>query len=382
MAWNAAYYDAGEQSKQWVFTIFFETQSLADSWCDQLPNVGCFAESYGNAQVELAPTTEAAHIQGFVVLKSNIIKKTLIRRLKQWCGVSIEPWVARMKGTIEQCEKYCTKEESRAPDCEPVIWGVKPLRQQGKRTDLEGAIDALADLPAHLHPQEKMRRLAANKAHHSVIVRHSRGLEALTSLTQQRRVAPALQWRAWQEDLVERLAEEPNDRTIVWVYDPEGKRGKSKLILHFLSRSEAASLEGKLADMIYLYNSERIVFFDIPRGVSTAPEKSGHLYTMGERLKNGVLNSTKYVPVMKIFDAPHVVYMSNSPPPAGVWSQDRLVVYKLLSDDSFEVETPESAAHPPFQAASSSSDGSPISTVATSSENPFEGIIIADSDVE
>lgn len=384
MEYDPTLYDDGTQGCKWVFTIHFADVETADFWCDQLSTVTGFAGSYGMAQVELAPSTGAVHVQGFVVLKSNMTKKALIARLKSWCTVPIQPWVARMKGTIEQCEKYCSKTDSRAPGCTPNVWGVRPENRQGSRTDLQTYVDALNQLPTDLPHQEKSRRLANVPELQTTFVKYHKGLAELARMKQTtvEKPIPTGGWRHWQQDLIERLDAPADDRTIVWVYDPEGKQGKSRLVLHYLSRKTGICLEGRIENMCFQFQgTEKVAFFDIPRGVATDQKTSGHLYTMAERLKNGFLNSTKYMPEVKIFDPPHVVYMSNSLPPEGVWSKDRLVQYTLLGPDSFEVyENQSGAENPPFLAESSATNGNPISTDTSSAANPFLNIEIPDNE--
>ena len=121
----------------------------------------------------------------------------------------------------------------------------------------------------------------------------------------------------------EKLTAEPDRRTILWYTDEEGGAGKSTFTSYYVCNEEmdAVMLSGKVADMAYTYQGERVVFFDVSR---TQAECMDHLYSFAEMLKNGVINSTKYVPVLKTFKPPHVVFFSNSAPVFGKWSADRV----------------------------------------------------------
>jgi hypothetical protein len=55
-----------------------------------------------------------------------------------------------------------------------------------------------------------------------------------------------------------------------------------------------------------------------------------HLYTMAEHLlKNGMLFSSKYESRVRVFDPPHVLFMSNQRPADGAWSADRVRLIDL-----------------------------------------------------
>lgn len=267
---------------------------------------------YGGAQWEVAPTTQQLHIQGFCVFSKNMRMSALkkVHATAHW---------ELMKGTLEQSEAYCSKAETRLEGTEPKVWGLRPVNEQGRRTDLETAIDALKS--ASGPPAKRLRTLA--REHSSVFVKFHRGLESLAAMLSEREPFPKPEWRPWQATLVETLTAEPDRRTILWFTDEEGGAGKSTITSYYVCNEEmdAVMLSGKVADMAYTYQGERVVFFDVSR---TQAECMDHLYSFAEMLKNGVINSTKYVPVLKTFKPPHVVFFSNSAPVFGKWSADRV----------------------------------------------------------
>ncbi len=117
------------------------------------------------------------------------------------------------------------------------------------------------------------------------------------------------------------LAGEPDDRTIIWVTDPQGGSGKSRLARHLIMEHGACLLGGRVQDMAYQYDNERIVIFDVSRAQA---EYSDHLYTMAEALKNGTLVSTKYESEMKLFGPPHVIFFCNFSWNRDKWTGDRV----------------------------------------------------------
>lgn len=238
-----------------------------------------------------------------------------------------------MNGDVKQNLDYTSKPIPGHPDpkianapppLRPAVrWGTPP--QQGKRNDLHDAIESVR--AASGNPSKKLRLIA--EEHPSVFIKYHRGIERYIKLTSEPPKKPHPgKWREWQQWLVDYLTTKPNDRNILWVYDPDGNQGKSTFVNYFTSNfpSEYISLEGKSADMAYAYDDQRVVFFDIARA---NVEMTDYLYNVAEKLKNGQLFSSKYDSGVKIFDPPHVVFMSNSLPTPGKWSEDRCILVNL-----------------------------------------------------
>jgi hypothetical protein len=90
---------------------------------------------------------------------------------------------------------------------------------------------------------------------------------------------------------------------------------------------DAIELGGREVDISFGYNGQRIVCFDIPR--PTPINTYSDAFICAERLKNGGIFSTKFFSKFKRFNPPHVVFFSNSPPPEGLWTKDRLQLITL-----------------------------------------------------
>ena len=135
-------------------------------------------------------------------------------------------------------------------------------------------------------------------------------------------------WHRWQQTVLTACLLEPNRRKIHWIYDSVGNRGKSYLSSYLVTNPEYNAIElcGKVADMAYAYNGERVVIFDIVRSQA---EHIDHLYDFAERLKNGRIFSGKYESRTKIFNPPHVFFFANFAPDYTKWSQDRYDVMNL-----------------------------------------------------
>lgn len=223
----------------------------------------------------------------------------------------------KRRGTAEQARDYCMKEDSRIEG--PWEFG-EFAGGQGKRTDLDSA--------AELVKQKGARAVAEEMP--TVYLKFHRGLHALEQALEKPRPDPDFVPRPWQSRVLAAIAQPPNDRTIIWVKDTLGNQGKSRLALYLQRERGAVQLKGRVADMAYMYNKERIVVIDVPR---TYADNMDHLYAFAEELKNGVVISTKYESCRKMFDPPHVLFFANFCPASDKWSSDRVVQFDLQNPD-------------------------------------------------
>lgn len=192
--------------------------------------------------------------------------------------------------------------------------------EQGRRTDLEAAVAALRE--------GGIKRVAQECP--TAFVKFSRGLRELQRELEVRPSDPDFVPRYWQQVVLDQLSLPADDRTIFWVTDTYGGKGKSRLAKHLLLEHGAVQLEGKVADMAYMYDKEPIVIFDITRA---AVETSGHLYSFAEKLKNGILTSTKYESCQKVFKPPHVIFFANTSYDPTMWTEDRVIEIDLNNPD-------------------------------------------------
>lgn len=121
----------------------------------------------------------------------------------------------------------------------------------------------------------------------------------------------ATEWKPWQEGILEMIEEIPDTRTITWIYDEKGNIGKSHLTTYLAAQDKAYCPDvTKIADILYGYNYQPIVIFDIPR---SKQEHMEHLYTAMEQFKNGRFFAGKYESKTMVFEPPHVIVFANFP---------------------------------------------------------------------
>lgn len=132
----------------------------------------------------------------------------------------------------------------------------------------------------------------------------------------------------WQLQIMEIIAQEPDERTIHWVYDPVGNMGKSQLCKYLVVKHNALVLTGKSSDMFHLLakfpHKRTIILVDVPRHGFNYIN-----YTALEMIKNGLVCSGKYEGAQLVFDCPHVIVFANELPDTRAYSQDRLHIIKI-----------------------------------------------------
>lgn len=129
----------------------------------------------------------------------------------------------------------------------------------------------------------------------------------------------------WQQELVDLLTTEPDDRTIVFIVDEQGNAGKSWFCDWYAQEHKRTQVmnPGKKADMAYALETDiRVLFLDAPRS------KQGEYiqYDFLEDVKNGRVFSGKYESGMKHLNNVHIVVMMNEQPDMNKLSADRYVI--------------------------------------------------------
>lgn len=140
----------------------------------------------------------------------------------------------------------------------------------------------------------------------------------------------------YQKDILEIIKEEPDDRTIHWYYEEDGKTGKTSLCKHIcINNPDAVFLSGKSSDMKYIIAMRaenklktRIVLFNITR-----TQEQFISYEGIESIKDGIFCSTKYEGKMIIMDSPHIFIFANFKPNLATLSNDRWHIVKIIINE-------------------------------------------------
>lgn len=129
----------------------------------------------------------------------------------------------------------------------------------------------------------------------------------------------------WQQEILDIISTEPDDRTIHWYYSPtRGKLGKTLLAKHLCLTRNAVFVSDKGADikcaisMLPVAPDVCIFYF-----TKTQEEFMGSCYGAIESIKDGIYFNGKYESGMKLMDCPHVLCLSNFYPRVEALMVDR-----------------------------------------------------------
>lgn len=263
---------------------------------------------YGCYGLETAPGTGTPHVQGYVVCCTN----KRLRGIKRLLGARVHCELAR--GSHAQNREYCSKEGG-------TFFESGSYGQQGRRTDLEALIRWSEEFE-HLEgrPAQSPDIAKAQPAAYLKYPRFARLCERRAKPRQLQFGAP----KEWQRELEADLNAEPDDRTIRFVVDTEGGKGKTWFIRYFLTKypdkTQVLSI-GKIADVAYAVDATKSVFlFNVPRNGME------HLqYRVLENIKDKMVFSPKYQSGMKFLNHnSHVYVFCNEHPDEEALSADRV----------------------------------------------------------
>lgn len=234
----------------------------------------------------------------------------------------------KRRGTVTEARDYCRKEDTR--EAGPFEVGTH-TDGQGERSDLDTYAAAVRRLAAEGLTWKTVNRQLAED-YPAMHLRYSRHADQLYKASVPEFDDGDFEPYPWQDRIITAFKEAADSRTIWWVYDEEGGKGKSRLAAHLVSKYDGIVLGGKLDDMKYAFAQDisKVAIFDLTR---TQADCIKHLVSFAESLKNGMFMSTKYESRMVTFPRPHVIFFANFTPPEGVWSSDRLKLLNLAEEE-------------------------------------------------
>lgn len=132
--------------------------------------------------------------------------------------------------------------------------------------------------------------------------------------------------RKWQQNIVNIIKEEPDDRSIYWYWEKTGNIGKSVFCKYLAVHHEATIFNnGKFSDLAFaIPDNPKIIVFDLPR-----QSEERFNYSAVEAIKNGMIFSGKYESKTKIFNSPHVLIFANYEPDKSAMSKDRWKITEI-----------------------------------------------------
>jgi hypothetical protein len=285
------------QSARWCFTL--NNYTLGD--IDLFYDFKDFRMAMGQMEIGINNTK---HIQGwFVLLRPNRLT---------WLKSNLHPTChfEKMKGSLFESYKYCSKEDTRDPDY-PVPW-FYPTKSYVESQCIPKSSIKLSELiikkvnNEHSIILEDRYILHKRNVDESALEykRHMKEHDLITALT-----SSCLY--PWQQ-LIEILLLKQTNRQIHWIHDPEGNSGKSWFMSYMYAKHNWLFFDAKtkLDSTAYLIieRDPPGICFDIPRSDTMIS------WSSLEQLKNGMISCTKYRGYSGPIGSKKIVVFSNAPP--------------------------------------------------------------------
>ena len=260
-------------SLRWCFTINNPTddeeQRLVDFLSEGDVTYGVFGREVGSSGTP--------HLQGFVILghsnRLSFLRNNLCAR----------GHYEKARGTSQQAADYCKK------DGDFEEFGTFP-RSQGKRSDLEELIKWCDEFAEEHGRPASSPDIAKHQPH--AYLKYPR-FSRMCTLRNPRRALEFGDPRDWQVDMAARLNAEPeDDRTIDFIVDEEGEKGKTWFCRWMLTNNENVQVlgVGKANDIKHMIDdTKRIYMFNVARG-----QMEFLSYHVLEGLKDRLITSGKW----------------------------------------------------------------------------------------
>lgn len=246
--------------------------------------------------------SKTPHYQGYIYFRNQVT----LKHCKDL--VSIRGHFEPARGTVQDNVDYIFhsgRHNSKTGLLEgPWEFGERP--KQGKRNDL-------VRFAENVRRTRKFIDLYKDDENHPVLAKYPQFAQAMYNIKRIEDM-PTVDFETmydWEIKMLALLKERPKQRRIFWIWSEESGTGKSSFGQYVMGREDVLLADGTYKDIIYAYQDQSIIWFDIPRGDSLDPLLMSTL----ERLSNlGWHMSTKYQSANKYVNA-HIVCTSNRPPP-------------------------------------------------------------------
>lgn len=142
----------------------------------------------------------------------------------------------------------------------------------------------------------------------------------------------------WQRSVVDYVRGPVDDRTIAWIWEPNGAVGKTALVRHLVcTRDDVLVLGGKSSDMAFAIQSYLSTKGYGPKCIVLNLVRSREAYVSYEGIemaKDGIGFSPKYESGMFCIDPPHIIVFANWQPDLAQMSADRWVIREVTNKET------------------------------------------------
>lgn len=319
------------RQRNWTFTLFYDDAPTADgvvkAWTSAPNFRGLMYEH------EVCPKTHKPHLQGFICFDSikSLAMMKLIHNTAHW---------EAMGGSIEENNTYCSKEKNGTV----IVYGVFPAsaKEKGERGKAHGPKGAthgakapnlwdflVSDIKGGMSKREVMEKYVR------VVWGCEKSLDRYFDEFAPKPtfdiVAAHGSYFPWQQQLLDVLAHKADNRSVVWIYSPEGGVGKSDMFKHLVWNCGFEPLmNAPSRDLACAWKGGHVVF-DLARDLGDAPINYGFM----EQVKNGFAFSAKYESRCKIAassDPRWVICFANQLPDTSKLSRDRWALFRVVDN--------------------------------------------------
>lgn len=147
---------------------------------------------------------------------------------------------------------------------------------------------------------------------------------------------PESRFLPWQKELLVEFRKEPDDRTMHWVYDPVGNKGKTKFAKFLCYKMDAVLLgyaqSGDVLNLVSKMPGKKVYVWNLTRA-KPAQLSELDLYSAMESVKDGAFINTKYETRMVLMNPPHICVFANHLPKTNQISSDRWRILQIDDND-------------------------------------------------
>lgn len=287
-----------------------------------------FVITYLCCQQEQCPETGHLHYQGYFQLAKNT--KTTYNKIQKQFAFLQGAHFKNANGSDQQNYEYCSKKDTAIPNTF-FEFGHRRTFDESKFTK-GNQENKYCGMKQDVH--DGMSLIDFIEKYSWTCSKNGAKLESVSNLRAYYDLyKPSLEYSIlkdygsfllYQKRLIDLIEQKPDNRKIIWVYDPLGNKGKTVLCKHLCCNNNFLRLtNGKTNDISYVWKGQHIVF-DFSRSQEEVIN-----YGVLEDLKNGMITSYKYESCVKHYEVPHVLVMSNFLPNVKKMSLDRWLIYQI-----------------------------------------------------
>jgi|TARA_R110000751_G_C13780976_1_gene481027 hypothetical protein len=298
-----------QRSRAWCLTLN-NPDAKIDKEIEAFTKQDCF--QYCIYQLEEGEKRKTPHYQMYIEVKETL-RGSAIKKFFPTAHIE------KRRGSQNQAIAYCQKAESRKGSI--IVYGKPSV--QGARNDLQ-------ELVAMLDKHSTWNECIRDATIHPQLAKYGSFAKEYFNSKKSKRDGLRMLHR-WQEELLEVIKGEPDNRTVTWYVDVEGGKGKSEMTKELITQHDAIVMGGRGATDLYQYaqSKNKIVIWDFPRDMQMHEP-----YDAIEKIKDGYYTSTFRNPMFCQRDYPaHIIIFANYKPDESKLSADRWKIIELTDDD-------------------------------------------------